>query len=64
MPLPGDVVGDGISIVNTSDEAQRRMDDEPLIRRGLRTDELRQRELREGRVAVALSLSRSAVDLP
>jgi uncharacterized protein YciI len=63
---PGVVVGDGLSILNTSDEAvaRRWMDDEPLIKRGLRTYDLRRWELREGRITVALSLSRSAVDLP
>jgi uncharacterized protein YciI len=63
---PGVVVGDGLSILNTSDEAEARrwMDDEPLIKRGLRSYNLRQWELREGRITVALSLSRSAVDLP
>ena len=63
---PGVVVGDGLSILNTTDEADARswMDDEPLIKRGLRTYELRRWELREGRITVALSLSRSAVDLP
>ncbi|MGD0109506.1 MAG: YciI family protein [Rhodopila sp.] len=63
---PGVVVGDGLSILNTRDEAEARrwMDDEPLIKRGLRTYDLRQWELREGRITVALSLSRSAFDLP
>ena len=63
---PGVVVGDGLSIFNTTDEAEARrwMDDEPLIKRGLRTYDLRQWELREGRITVALSLSRSAVELP
>ena len=63
---PGVVVGVGLSILNTSDEAEARrwMDDEPLIKRGLRTYDLRRWELREGRITVALSLSRSAVDLP
>src|SRR5271163_3153222 len=58
---PGVVVGDGLSILNTSHEAEARrwMDDEPLIKRGLRTYDLRQWELREGRITVALSLSRS-----
>jgi uncharacterized protein YciI len=63
---PGVVVGDGLSILNTDDEAEARrwMDDEPLIKRGLRTYSLRQWELREGRITVAVSLSRSAVHLP
>jgi len=63
---PGVVVGDGRSILNTTDEAeaQRWMDDEPLIQRGLRTYDPRRWELREGRITVALSLSRSAVELP
>ena len=63
---PGVVVGDGLSILNTTDEAeaQRWMDDEPLIQRGLRTYDPRRWELREGRITVALSLSRSAVELP
>jgi uncharacterized protein len=63
---PGVVVGDGLSIFNTGDEAEARrwMDDEPLIKRGLRTYDLRQWELREGRITVPLNLSRSAVDLP
>jgi uncharacterized protein YciI len=63
---PGVVVGDGLSILNTSDEAEARrwMDEEPLIKRGLRTYDPRRWELREGRITVALSLSRSAVDLP
>jgi hypothetical protein len=63
---PGVVVGDGLSILNTSEEpeARRWMDDEPLIKRGLRTYDLRQRDLREGRITVTPSLSRSAVELP
>ena len=63
---PGVLVGDGLSILNTSDEAEARrwMDDEPLIKRGLRSYELRQWELREGRITIALNLSRSAVHLP
>jgi hypothetical protein len=49
----------GLSIPSTSDEAEAGpwMDDEHLIKRGLHTYDLRQWELREGRVTVALSLS-------
>jgi uncharacterized protein len=63
---PGIVVGDGLSIFNTSDEAEARRwaEEEPLIKRGLRSYELRRWELREGRINVELSLSRSAVALP
>lgn len=59
-------VGDGLTILNTTDEAEARrwMDDKPIIRRGLRTYDPRRWELREGRITVALSLSQSAVDLP
>jgi len=57
---PGVVVGDGLTILNTSNEADARrwMDDEPLIKRGLRSYDWRRWELREGRITVALSPSR------
>jgi len=63
---PGVIVGDGLSILNTNDEeaARRWMDDDPLIKRGLRSYDLQQWEQREGRITVALSLSRSAIDMP
>jgi hypothetical protein len=46
----GVLVGDGLTILSTStiDEARQAMQDEPLIKRGLRTFELRKWELREG----------------
>jgi uncharacterized protein YciI len=63
---PGVVVGDGLTILNTADEAEARrwMDEEPLIKHGLRVFDLRRWEMREGRITVALNLSRSAFNLP
>jgi len=40
------------------------MDDEPLIKRGRRPRDLRRWVLREWRITVALSLSRSVIDPP
>ena len=61
----GVVVGDGLTILRTADidEARRLMEDEPLVRRGLRRFELHRWELREGRISVNLNASRSAFDL-
>ncbi|MGB8403750.1 MAG: YciI family protein [Mycobacterium sp.] len=61
FPAEGVVIGDGMTILNvaTEEAARALMDDEPLIRRGLRTYELRAWELREGRITVELSASTS-----
>jgi uncharacterized protein len=57
----GTVVGDGMTIFNvaTEDAARALMDDEPWTRRGLRTYQLRQWELREGRMTVELDATSS-----
>jgi uncharacterized protein len=59
------VVGDGLTILRaaTLEEAKALMDDEPLIKRGLRRFELHRWELREGRITINLNASRSAFDL-
>ena len=55
----GVLVGDGLTILSTAtiEEAQKAMEDEPLIKRGLRTFELRRWELREGRMTISLNAS-------
>jgi hypothetical protein len=55
----GVLVGDGLTILSTStiDEARQAMEEEPLIKRGLRTFELRRWELREGRIDISLRAS-------
>ena len=62
----GVLVGDGLTILSTStsEEARQAMKEEPLIKRGLRTFELRKWELREGRIDISLcaSVSRYPLD--
>ena len=55
----GVVVGDGLTILSTDtiEEARQVMEEEPLIKRGLRTFELRKWELREGRIDISLRAS-------
>ena len=61
----GVVVGDGLTILSTDtiEEARRLMEEEPLVKRGLRRFELHRWELREGRITVNLNASRSAFNL-
>jgi len=47
----------------TIEEAQKAMEEEPLIKRGLRTFELRKWELREGRMTITLNASVSKYTL-
>jgi uncharacterized protein YciI len=58
-------VGDGLTILSTATigEAQKVMEEEPLVKRGLRTFELRKWELREGRMTINLSASTSTYSL-
>jgi uncharacterized protein len=58
-------VGDGLTILSTAtiEEAQTAMADEPLVKRGLRTFELRKWELREGRITISLNASTSTYSL-
>jgi uncharacterized protein YciI len=61
----GVLVGDGLTIFATStiEQAERLMREEPLIKRGLRTFELRKWELREGRMTITLNASTSEYSL-
>jgi uncharacterized protein len=61
----GVLVGDGLTILSTPtiEQAESLMKDEPLIKRGLRTFELRKWELREGRMTIALHASTSRYSL-
>jgi hypothetical protein len=61
----GMLVGDGLTILSTStiEEARQAMEKEPLIKRGLRTSELRKWELREGRIDISLRASVSRYSL-
>jgi uncharacterized protein YciI len=61
----GVLVGDGLTILSTAtiEEAQTAMKEEPLIKRGLRTFELRKWELREGRMTITLHASISKYSL-
>ena len=61
----GVLVGDGLTILSTDtiDEARQAMEDEPLIKRGLRTFELKKWELREGRMDITLRASVSRYSL-
>ena len=61
----GVLVGDGLTILSTDtiEEARQAMEDEPLIKRGLRTFELRRWELREGRIDSSLRASVSRYSL-
>jgi uncharacterized protein YciI len=58
-------VGDGLTILSTTtiEEAQEAMEEEPLVKRGLRTFELRKWELREGRMTISLNASKSTYSL-
>src|ERR1700761_3278828 len=58
-------VGDGLTILSTGtiEEAQKAMEEEPLIKRGLRTFELRKWELREGKMTISLNASTSTYSL-
>jgi uncharacterized protein len=62
---PGVLVGDGLTILqtNTPEEARALMENEPLIKLGLRTFELRPWELREGQISVTLNISKSNFSL-
>jgi uncharacterized protein YciI len=62
---PGVIVGDGLTILRADsiEGARLLMEEEPLIKRGMRTFDLRQWELREGSISVNLHLSRSAFEL-
>jgi len=61
----GVLVGDGLTILSTStlEEARQAMEEEPLIKRGLRRFELRKWELREGRMDISLRASVSRYSL-
>jgi uncharacterized protein len=61
----GVLVGDGLTILSTStiEEARRAMEEEPLIKRGLRSFEIRKWELREGRIDISLRASVSQYSL-
>jgi uncharacterized protein len=61
----GVVVGDGLTILRAADieQARQLMENEPLIKRGLRRFELHKWELREGRISIQLNASRSAFEL-
>jgi uncharacterized protein YciI len=61
----GVLVGDGLTILSTStiEEARKVMEEEPLIKRGLRSFEIRKWELREGRIDISLRASVSRYSL-
>jgi len=61
----GVLLGDGLTILSTStfEEARQVLEEEPLIKRGLRTYELRKWELREGRIDISLLASVSRYSL-
>jgi uncharacterized protein YciI len=61
----GVLVGDGLTILRAEslDHARQLMEEEPLIKLGMRTFELRKWELREGRISISLNASRSSFDL-
>jgi uncharacterized protein len=61
----GILVGDGLTILSTStiEEASQAMEAAPLIKRGLRTFDLRKWELREGRIDISLRASVSRYSL-
>jgi len=61
----GVLVGDGLTILSTGtiEEARLAMEEEPLIKRGLRSFELRKWELREGRIDISLRASVSRFSL-
>ncbi len=61
----GVLVGDGLTILSvaTIEEARQAMDEEPLVKRGLRRFDLRRWELREGRMTITLNASTSSYTL-
>jgi uncharacterized protein len=61
----GVLVGDGLTILSTRsiEEARQCLEEEPLIKRGMRTFELRKWELREGRIDISLRASLSRYSL-
>jgi uncharacterized protein len=61
----GVAVGDGLTILRaeTIDEAKKLMENEPLIKRGMRSFEIRRWELREGRISIKLNASSSTFEL-
>ncbi len=61
----GVLVGDGLTILSvaTIEEARQAMEEEPLVKRGLRRFELRRWELREGRMTITLNASTSSYAL-
>ena len=61
----GVLVGDGLTILRTMtiEEARELMDSEPLVKRGLRTYDLKRWELREGQISITLRAARSAFEL-
>jgi uncharacterized protein len=61
----GVLAGDDLTILSTgtTEEARRAMEEEPLIKRGLRTFELRKWELREGGMDISLRSSVSRYSL-
>jgi uncharacterized protein YciI len=61
----GVLVGDGLTILSTStiEEARKAMEEEPLIKRGLRSFEIKTWELREGRIDISLRASVSRYSL-
>jgi len=63
--VPGELVGDGLTIFNVPEETDvhRLMKEEPLTKRGMRTYTVRRWELREGRMAIDLYLSQSKFGL-
>lgn len=62
---PGVLVGDGLTILQTEtiEQARALMENEPLIKLGFRTFDLRPWELREGQIVVTLSVSTSRFSL-
>jgi uncharacterized protein YciI len=61
----GVLVGDGLTILSTGsiEEARQCLQEDPLIKRGMRTFELRKWELREGRIDISLRASLSRYSL-
>lgn len=64
--VPGVIVGGGLTILRaaTEEEARRLMDDEPLIRLGLRSYDLHLWEVREGRITIEVDTSTGRFALP
>jgi uncharacterized protein len=62
---PGVLVGDGLTIfqTNTLEEARALMENEPLIKLGFRTFDLRPWEFREGHISLTLHASKSSFSL-